>query len=662
MTLATVRLDSPSPHQRTNAFFQVIVPFPQGTVAPGDSLMLTNGDPCEFLPFGALWPDGSVRTLKLRGWTSMGPGRKEINVDRGVGPNAGIQVKATTEWMTVPAISAVSEAVRISAVSTSSPQSGPLRGRFTDGECWYQLDTEIAPDGSHLYWYLSVGWSNPLNPASNYTMPFPLELAVPAGMAISCQWGSMKGVARVINTDGSMKLALLPVGTVWGDGQMHCWRGAMLLQPTPSAFAALDTPIYAIATHETWRDSKAWGAFGETPGRPAWWPNDQAGTDWVIRQIKNRDLSPKADPWHEQKYGLRYVPGSTGAQADFGVMNCMAAVMTGEPLALDLYLQDALQDSCRPTHFCEADASIVRSRNHPQWMCWDQRTHFNSGVSLDRLGKATASSFESHRWWGRDNQHWSSNLICCAYYLTGDPQLALIMEHECETYLAQQALPLPPFRPGWPGTGPDAARAVGRTLLSGSWMYLCTGRLDIQKRIKDRLDLSIYPAWQGRQVGAGYNRPFMIMRTDGRQSPIPLDSEAVFSWQEGIAATGLEAAYRITGQANARELASEVARSMCDFGWQWRSGNADAQVANCVVWNGGQDVDRNDPLKFQPADGTDFQLWVQPATALAAFTYANSTQAVQLAELVRRHYAAAPSDGGPGVYQQWAAVGVIPIT
>ena len=356
------------------------------------------------------------------------------------------------------------------------------------------------------------------------------------------------------------------------------------------------------------------------------------------------------------------MPGATGDQMDFGVMNCMAAVITGEPTALDLYLQDALQDSCRPTHFCEADGSLVRSRNHPQWECWDQETHFNAGVSLDRLGKAPFTNKETHGWHGRDNQHWSSNLICCSYYLTGDPQLALLIDHECETYLAQQILPLPPFRPGWPGTGPDAARAVGRTMLAGSWMYLCTGRVDIKERIKQRIDLSIYPGWQGRQIGYPYYRPYMISKTDGRQTPIPLNSDASFPWQEGIAATGLEAAYRITGQDNARELAAEIARCMCDFGWQWRAGHTDAQVANCIVWNQGNDVDRYDPLKFQPADGTDFMLWVQPATILAASVYQNSQDAQALANIVQARYVTPPSDGGPGRYQQWSTVLGAPIT
>lgn len=698
MALATIRLDNATIFDRHEpSLAECVVHLPQGTARSGDTLCLDSGEPCEIVPIGALWPDGSYRTVLVRGWVTIAAHtRREIGISKGT--------PAKTPAIPASAINAiVSQFPQATLDVTNTPNPSPIVTEFRtpDGELKIVIELEVAPTGRYLYWKYSACWSNPNNPASNWTMPYPLELVVPNGMLLSCQWGAQKAVSASGTaiqgwtiTHGT-KLVLLPANTVWGDGQMHMWRGALLIEQSTDSFAALHGPILACATAETIQASKAWSPFGMAPTSPAWWPTPQSATDWAIRSIRARDLNPRADPWHEQRYGLRLVPGSTGDQMDFGLFNCMGVVMTGEPLAVDLYLQDALQDSCRPTHFYEASGDIVRHANHPWLIMWDQRPHFNAGVCPDRLGKAPISSpfewmrspqnafvdrdlaedeFEwlmnqtgpintpdFHGWWGRDNQHWSANLLCSIYYITGDSQVRRLIEHECETWLAQQNLPIPPLRPGWPTTGPDASRAVGRTLLAGSWLYLCSSRNDVRQRLKDRVDLSIRPAWSGQALTPPSARPYMLMQTDGRQAPIPVGSQAWFPWQEGIAVAGLEACYRVTGHQPARDLAKELARTLCDYGWQWRAGHTDAQVANCVVWANGADVNRDDPLVFQPADGTDFALWVQAATILSDAVYHNSSWAVPLRIITAQRYAAPPNDGGPGRYAQWTVMDTAPV-
>lgn len=686
--LSTIRLDNATLQDRSEpSFFQTIVPFQRGAVQPDTALRLDDGSPCDIVPFGAPWEDGSVRTARVRGWTTMlAHSRKEIGVELDTGAVARASIVTPSE---PPALIS---AMKFAPWATTSAPTGTrfkVHGRSPDGELVLTLEAEVAPSGAHLYWWFTACWSNPLNPNVNWTMPYTLSLPAIPGTIASCYWQSQKQVSAVYEPGGGTRIDFLPAGTVWGDGQMHCWRGAMVIgPPTETGIAALQQPLWAIATAESWRDSGAWGAFGDVPYRPFWWSSDQVGLDWVLRSIKGRDLMPR-DPWHEGRLGMVKVPGATGDQADFGVMNCVGAICIGEPLALDLYLEDSLQDSCRPTHFCEADGSVVRAANHPHLVLWDQRPHFNIPVSPDRLGKGPsgspfafsgaadrprwdrdladdeaawlfgfgpATTTDFHGWWGRDNQHYSLNLQACTYYLTGDPQLEILIEHECETWLSQQRIPVPPLRPGWPGTGPDAARAVGRTLLTGAWLYLSTGRADIRARIIDRVELSIVPAWFGASVQPPGARPFMIMPTDSRQLPIVIGSPGVFWWQEGLAVYGLEAAFRVTGYQPARDLAVELARSCCDYGWQWRNNNLDAQVANVSVWVGGGDVDRYDPLMFQPADGTDFALWVQAANILAQAVYHCSMNAATLVSIVSRRYRTIPNDGGPGRYAQHSAV------
>ena len=301
-TLSKIRVTNATMYARNEpSFFQCVAPLKQGAAFPGDQLRLDSGEPCEIVPFGALWPDGSYRTVLVRGWTTITKAtRKTVGVEAmGAGATASpLAITGKSADVHFPLVSVGGEAT----LATKQPQTrSSARWRSPDGELWLQLDLEIAPTASHLYWYLTVGWSNPLSPASNWTMPYPLELSAPAGTRLSCYWAAMKAVSSREDVGGGNTLSLLPAGTVWGDGQMHCWRGAMLLSPSEAALAALELPLYALASAESWRESGAWGAFGAVPARPSWWPNDQAGIDWVHRKIRERDAAPRADPWHEQK-------------------------------------------------------------------------------------------------------------------------------------------------------------------------------------------------------------------------------------------------------------------------------------------------------------------------------------------------------------------------
>lgn len=686
-TIATLRVANPAPVSRPDLVaYRTVVPFRQGVIAP-DAPLRTNGGGADIQRFGALWPDGSLRTALVQGWIDVpAASRVDLQVEEGIAGQT--KIHPFGKPIPVPFLRGMRPE---GALLEMADGHRVFRGRWPDGELWYQLEVWPALDGSHAFWFLQVGWSNPLNPDKQWTMPYPLQLVSPPGSALSCYWSSQFGVARRIVGDSTV-LDLLPQGTVWGDGQMLAWRGSMVFQPTLSAQAALTHPLYAMATN--WRDSGAWTPFGKVPQLPRWMLNEQAMTDWAHRNIRARDNSPRMDPWGEQRYGCRKVPGSTGDQQDFGVMQCWPVLASADPTVLDLYLEDVVREGCRPVHFVEADASIVRAVDHPELRMWDRAPHFDVTVCPDRLGKvpitmpmdvaaetlegspyrragtvdpdlrtldeaerlfvesqfrAPSAAMETHGWWGHDDQHYSLNELLCTYQLTGDPQLGLLVEHLAEGFLSGQNT-APPLRPGFPTSGPNAPRAQGRTSLTGSQAHLVTDREDLRQRLVDRVDRAFVPGWFGQPFVPPLARPLQVTTTDDRQSPIPIGSLAWFPWQEAIAVTGFEAIFLVTGHQPARDLAKEIARTVVQYGWQA------LQIANCVVWNNGQDVDRLDPLKFMRADGTDFYLWAGACVRLALRDYGFDSDALILWDSIVNRADVPPSDFGPSRFEQWTAV------
>jgi hypothetical protein len=339
----------------------------------------------------------------------------------------------------------------------------------------------------------------------------------------------------------------------------------------------------------------------------------------------------------------------------------------------------------------------VRAANHPELRLWDRVPHFDRTVSPDRLGKTSSgmpfdvalqmlrlryessldgpgdldrrvfdkeehafvrdalnlsipsATMETHGWWGHDDQHYSLNELLCTYQLTGDSQLGVLVEHLAEGFLSGQNT-APPLRPGFPTSGPNAPRAQGRTSLTGAQCYLVTGREDLRQRLIDRVDRAFAPGWFGAAIAPPLARPLQVTTTDGRQSPIPIGSLAWFPWQEALAVTGFEAIFLVTGHQPARDLAKEVARTVIQYGWQG------PQIANCIVWNNGQDVDRLDPLKFQRADGTDFYLWAGACVRLALRDYDLESDALILWDSIVSRADVPPSDSGPSRFEQWTAV------
>ena len=92
---------------------------------------------------------------------------------------------------------------------------------------------------------------------------------------------------------------------------------------------------------------------------------------------------------------------------------------------------------------------------------------------------------------GHDSQHLSINYLCGFALATGDRMAMLECEHHAELWLSEFT-----FDSGTGNDKPGVARAIGRSLAAGCWLWLVTGRTDIAVRIVQRTK-GVVPVYLG---------------------------------------------------------------------------------------------------------------------------------------------------------------------
>jgi hypothetical protein len=357
-------------------------------------------------------------------------------------------------------------------------------------------------------------------------------------------------------------------------------------------------------------------------------------------------------------HGLAKAAGQAGEQADFGVVAVEPVAATAIPSFLYEVEWSVLQEGCRPVHFFELDAGPVLVKNHPEWAVWDGRTHWHCGVSVDRLGKpCPAPKFETHGWKGKDREHWSNNYLCAYYLLTADPSILLEIRNEAQLYLAMQTVD-----PKFTTSGQGNARAVGRALLSASWLYLCTGDPAILQRMRDRMHRIYLPGWSGEPLPPDYVRPYQVRKADPRYG---VDGpNAWVPWEEALTVVGFEAYRRLTDDDDPEinELIDGVALNLIRHAWRVPPGGR-PQIAYAMHWRDGEaftDEQLDDP-KEVAWPRSDFATWAVGSAAVGRLV-AERRGEEQLAERAHeilkrlREMRARPNDGFWDRFSQWDGV------
>ena len=448
-----------------------------------------------------------------------------------------------------------------------------------------------------------------------------------------------------------------------GDGQGI--RRLGILAPAPdgkhpvrdqSTQAAVAAPLFGATT---WRGTNAFGPFGFVPDAPPWLRGALGRVALAKRHSKfAQQAKTPGHPLQRLPLMLQKGPGATGDQMDFGIIKVTPVASTGLPSFLHEVEFSALQEACRPVHFFESNGAPIQTRDHPQWITWNCRTHWNCRVSPDRLGKPCPEpKFERHKWDGKDRQHWSTNYLCGYYLMTGSHWARREIENEVQLFLSIQTIR------NVPTSSTGAARAVGRMLLAGCWLHQCTGDKTLLKRIEHRLKLVYLKTWKARGLGPECVRPIFIQRPESHV----LGGEVRYwiPWEECIAAIGMEAAYRLTGSPAAKELAAALSINVLRHGWVIRRNDARIGYRLAFQPEGKPIPDEilaSEPKTLSRLGGGGLAMWSIGAVEIALH-YATKesdefmvAKAQNLLRLLRRGRNKPPRDGWWDKYRDWDAV------
>ncbi len=642
----------------------VVVPFAPGAVAERPALHVANTR-TEWQPFGARWPDGSLRqALCLFEAEVAALGELRVALVDGAGPElpTGPIPLPAVELTVVARVAGVLERVQPAFVvdleHNALRRVALLRGRVGASGFVAEVQLTVWRDQAHAHCDVAVFWSDPRTPAMQCKVD---ELRIESvGMFLLLRHTGRFGITQQRFATGTH--CTLARGNTFGDGQGVRRCGVLL--PAVAANPLFDNTQRAAATAPllgatSWRDSGAFGPFGYVPELPPWLQGRAVRAHLAQRHRAFVDSDrPPGDPFALMPHGLQRMAGQTGDQEDFGVCKLSLVANTGLPSFLLEVEASVLQEACRPVHFYEADGTPVEPAKHPDWVVWSGRTHWHGGVSTDRLGKPVPEpAFDSHGYTGKDREHWSSNYLGAYALLTGAHWARDELANEARLYLAGQTID-PRFTTSHSG----APRGGGRTALAAAWNLLVRGDAALAARMDERMERVYYQEWSGRTL-----RPDQV-RTMSFSGPDPrmLQGGGPYwnPWQDALAAVGFAAHHLVTGNAHARELAEALAANVVRHGWLVTPQRM--QIATALRWQDGAPLSaeqwqRSDPKDIQLADGTGFAEWALGAVEIArvvAERDGDQELAARCAAIQQRARTgrAQPRDGGIDRGTEWDAV------
>lgn len=612
------------------------VPFPPGTWTAGKQFAV-RGVPSELRPFGARWPDGSVRYAQLAVLTDLAPNQERLYTVEEVAPNLPafqlspwVQSRSSTFDVTI-AVGLSGGIVkqvglRPIAVVADTPARKTIhyRDRIPDTQLVYDLWITFFSGQDNARFELRLTSSMIGDP--EWSQPVDWVVLAPRA-AIPIVRGRIR--QRLIGPafdPGGLNPVLLLGPTSFFDGQANEWFGDLLFfdkdVSVPDPQRRIDTMVAVLldafwGVAENWPESGAWGPFGYLPDPPPWITDGgraaaiQSRTDFLQWYYVNGEM------WEDRPLALREYPAVTGTQHDFGVGKFVDVFVSAMPHRIEEVRYTAGEEAYRPVHHREPDGSMLRAVNHPNWVARSGRTHWSSSVSQDRLGKPPNQPNlreVAHGWFGKDHEHWSSLVLSSAYLLTGSHSLHMELDNDAELFLASHLVES--IAPGSPANSINNGRALGRVMLTMAWNYLLTDRADVAQRMQQRVDESVVQQHYGL-IHGGVVLPLHVIPPDPR---IIASGDQWVPWQEAQAVLGLEATARVTGSTTAHLMGYLIARNLILHGWRVDFENS--MVAYAVRYlPGGAAIPPHlmtSPEYYAwPSSPRSFNVWSLPSTCLA---------------------------------------------
>jgi hypothetical protein len=235
-----------------------------------------------------------------------------------------------------------------------------------------------------------------------------------------------------------------------------------------------------------------------------------------------------------------------------------------------------------------AYADLLRGINYgvsaaarPNWVTWSGRTHFNQGVSPDRLGKVGPDATGTG-WAGYDDEHRSQNTLVAYALLSDDPLAQDILRTHLELDEAS-------YRTRYPSYGQGAARAQGR--LAGAFAQSMTAVPPTEAaRWRALLDARMTASSQVPSMNVpGATMHALAVGAPDARKPIYRDgvlAHWVSLWEHGLAAVGMYSAVKANSTDVTRAVLTKVCQTLRRFGFFKHDGVW--FTTHDILWSNGQ--------------------------------------------------------------------------
>ncbi len=626
-------------------------------------------------PMGARWPDGSVRYGRMLARVSYGANQTRLmRVVNGAQQNpqpfqfhdaivasAGnislrLRFKVNGQWTETTFTNlALIEDNRMRKV---------FRSRTRIGDFVADLKMYTMSRQQMMKFELAITGSNPSTTAMNYNFD-EIRLSVDGNCFFNIRGAQRRGVSTVV----PYREYRLMSNDYFGDGQRQVWYGEVFphvdftnLEQLANVVAALDYVVYGMSTDWSAKDAFSSLSAVQQPDNP----NVQSHWTQLVSQFQQfyGFVNSAGTPWDDYLLGLTKTPGQTGDQSDFGMVEVGAVAYMGAAELLDMVFFMATEETKRPGHYHEMDGSDVRSVNHPNWIVWNQVTHWHTGVSPDRLGKTGSfPAADTHGWNGKDWEHHSSNLLSLAALMTGSHLLLEEVDHEMECYIAGHTIPS--MKPGWSTNDKFPPRAFGRTHHAICNHYLLSPRTDIYARMLARFTQCVLPQWDGATHDPVKN--WTHVRDD---RVLGVNVDAWVPWNESLGFVGAVALYNTTRDPAVKNLMIQWGNTLLNHGWH---GDFNGSVLTSLSLGGGNiwypdgrgltEAEYHNLATYLPSGGGLILWGVQVLEVIRnnpqVFGQENADKATVYAQFMRAQYA--PQANNPfSEYGQWLAIKLMP--
>lgn len=587
------------------AVAEVVLPLNQGDLMEVPQIRTDDDEACQVTRMGPVFPDGSLRYLRMEipvtvepneqktiGLQTVGAGNPEFRKHSAIQGDIGIE--ATLK------VGNVEVAFPTPVLIEQGPITRVFRSRVrAEGTMiWGELTVNTYSDLPHAKFTLQWGNSDPRRPEL-IEDPGKVYFEV-RGANVEFEHKEAKILSEEKVADRST--VKLHDGGGITDGQSQLVEGRLL-------FGEVGSPPRVAAIADNWVATGTYGPFGylipEIPIDPGQFES----------LIENDQKAQQDHPWAASFHGCNPDPKDTGHQNDFGVIMMRPDVLLADPRRLPTIIRSIYQEACRPVHFREVDVSRVQLANHPDLLMLGCRPKITE--SKDLLGKvreyapAGMRTGRDARWQGHDPEHVSINYLAGIALLTGNR----FAREECDVHRVAYLSSFTYQTGGWTDL-PGPARSVGRSSLAAIWAFLVTGDTAISTRVSNRSkDLLV-------RMGQANTR-FPVIADRGTYW-VP--------WEEGIGLAGLKAIHHNFGTpeclsimelASATVVINGIGKGDQD---QWRCGYKPPYT----FANGDDYIPLLDP-NFQSthAAGSGLTTWTMPAVVIAAESHPNG--------LVREH-------------------------